>query len=77
MEVKVKLYSELRNYAPGNSNVFSIALFSGATVRDLLETLKIPHRVRRFIVLNGRRGEEGTPLSAGDTVVLFTPVEGG
>lgn len=77
MEVNVKLYSGLKNYAPGNSNVFSIALYSGATVRDLLETLKIPDRVRRFIVVNGRRGEEDTPLSAGDTVVLFSPVEGG
>ncbi len=77
MEVNVKLYSELKRFAPGGSNIFTLALPPGAAVRDLLKILQIPGEVPRFIVVNGRRCDDNVPLSAGDTIVLFTPVDGG
>ena len=77
MRIEVKLYSELKRFAPGDSNVFSIGLPPGATVQPLLEKLKVPGEVPRFIMVDGRRSEEESPLADGCTVVMFTPGDGG
>ena len=77
MRVNVKLYSGLKRFAPGEENVFTLDLLPGADVSGLFRALGIPADEPCFIMVDGRRREEKTPLSDGCTVVLFTPVDGG
>ncbi len=77
MLVHVKLYSELKRYAPGENNVFMLEYPPESTVRDLLDTLEITEEVPRFILIDGMLSDEESPLTEGCTVVLFTPVCGG
>jgi molybdopterin converting factor small subunit len=77
MLVHVKLYSELKRYAPGEDNVFMLEYPPESTVRDLLNALKISEEVPRFILIDGMLSDENSPLTEGCTVVLFTPVCGG
>ena len=77
MLVHVKLYSELKRYAPGEDNVFILEYPPESTVRDLLDTLEISQEVPRFILIDGMLSNENSPLTEGCTVVLFTPVCGG
>lgn len=77
MRVQVKLYSELKRYAPGEKNVFMLEYPPESTVGDLLDALKISAEVPRFILIDGMLSNENSPLTEGCTVVLFTPVCGG
>ena len=77
MEVTVKLYNRLRDYAPDEKNTFSIRLPGGASVSALLQQLNIPQTVQRTILVNGRRVDEKATLSTGDEVVMMSPIEGG
>lgn len=77
MEIHVRLFNQLRCYAPSSQTVFSIQLPQDASVGELLEQLKIPATVQRTILVNGRRADEKALFSQGDEVVLMSPIEGG
>lgn len=77
MKVRVKLFNQLRLYAPGGQAVSAVRVASGASVGDLLRQLNIPSSVQRTTLVNGRRADVNTRLSAGDEVVLMSPIEGG
>jgi molybdopterin converting factor small subunit len=80
MKVKVKLFATLRNYGPTGVELgesFSVALEEGVTVAALLETLKIPRREAKIIMINGNNSEIGDKLIEGDTIAIFPPVGGG
>ncbi len=77
MEVHVRLYSNLREYAPNGNNFFITKLGPGATLGSLLETLEVPASVKRVALVNGHHANEDTRLAEGDTVVLFPFISGG
>ena len=77
MDVHVKLFNQLRRYAPGSQTVFTIQLSQDASVGELLEQLKIPATIQRTILVNGRRVDEKASLFPGDEAVLMSPIEGG
>ncbi len=77
MKVTVKLYNLLRRYAPGPSNAFILELPPGACVKDLMVHLSIPPQVQRLIFVNESQAQEDTALSQEDTIVIFSPAEGG
>ncbi len=77
MLVHVKLYSELKRYAPEGDNVFMLEYPPESIARDLLDTLEISEKVPRCIVIDGRLSNESAPLTEGCTVVLYTPLCGG
>jgi molybdopterin converting factor small subunit len=77
MKVKVHAFANLRDYAPGGQGGCELSLADGATVADLIAALRIPATVEAVILVNGRRADRTTPLSAGDGVTLFPPMEGG
>jgi molybdopterin converting factor small subunit len=77
MEVQVKLYSEMRQYAPGKETDFELALVPGATVGHVFARLKIPSTIQRVVLLNGKRANESTILEERSTLVLFSPISGG
>ena len=77
MQITVKLFANLRKYAPGDNNVFTIAVDPETTINSLLKQLKVPAGVDRVILINGRRRKEETILFDGDTLTLFPPMTGG
>ena len=77
MKVHIHPFANLRDYAPTGKKSFELSLADGATVADVFATLRIPATVEAVILVNGRRADQTTPLSAGDEVTLFPPMEGG
>ncbi len=77
MQVTVRAFANLQDYAPGRRSRFELELPEGATVADLLAELRVPSRVEVVLLVNGRRAEPGTAVSAGDEITLFPPMEGG
>ena len=77
MKVRVRCFTDMRRYAPGGRGDFEMAIKEGSRVAALLKRLGIPADERPFVAVNGVRAEGGQRLTDGDTVVLFTPADGG
>lgn len=79
LEITVKLFALLRNYAPSGSggNVFRWCLREGETVADLLTELRIPPELAQLVLVNGRHSEVTTRLLEDDVVSLFPALAGG
>jgi sulfur carrier protein ThiS len=67
----------MRRFAPAGANEFEIELEAGAQVGHLLDQLGVPAANQAMVAVNGARAERDRPLNDGDTIVLFTPAEGG
>lgn len=76
MHIDVKLYGELKKYAPGDKTAFVLTLKSGATLQDVLNRLCIPDE-HHVALINGRRAHPMTRFAGGDTLVMFPPISGG
>lgn len=77
MNVRVKCFTGMRRYAPEGRGEFALALAEGAQVAQLLVQLNVPVDAGTFIAVNGVRVVPDQVLREGDTVVLFTPMDGG
>lgn len=77
MKVHVDLYVNLKKYAPADDSSFEIQVESGATVKTVLEILKIPDEEKTVILVNGRNAGDSEPLKEQDTVTLYSPISGG
>ena len=77
MIVRVKCFTGMRRFAPGDRPEFDIEIDAGVSVANLLELLAVPHDIKPIVAVNGSRAEISRPLRDGDKIVLFTPVEGG
>jgi molybdopterin converting factor small subunit len=77
LKVQVALYANLRQYAPGGKGSFGLNLASGATIKNLVDTLQIPAAIKMVVLKNGRYADSDTCLSAEDAVTIFPPLEGG
>lgn len=77
MKIQVRCFTRMRQYAPKGNGDFEIEIDTGARVGTLLESLGVPAEERPFIAVNGYRTDREKYLSDGDTVVLFTAMEGG
>ena len=77
MKVRVRCFTGMRRYAPGGRGDFDLEIEIGARVERLLEQMGVPAGMRPFIAVNGRRVDGDALLNDGDTVVLFTSMEGG
>jgi len=77
MRVKIRLFSNLKQYGPGQEGTFPSDLEVGTTVHGLVEALGIPPSVNRVILVNGYHCQNDTVLADGDTVTVFPPMAGG
>ena len=77
MKVQVDLYVNLKKYAPEGNSSFDVQLESGATVKTVLEILKLPADEKAIVLVNGRNADETKPLKDKDTVTLYSPISGG
>ena len=76
MLINVKLYGELKIYAPGEKNQFEMIIAPGATLEDVFRIFSIPNN-RYVSLVNGRRIYKESCLNEGDTLVLFPEISGG
>ncbi len=79
MKVEVRLFATLRPYLPAGAHGdgVSLELPPGATVRDVVESLKIPSEVACLTVVNGRDAAPEQVLCPGDELAMFPPLAGG
>jgi len=77
--VEVRLYATLRKYHPklGIGEPWLITLDDKATLRNLLDELKIPRKEIAVVFVNGKWEEEGYLLRNGDRIGTFPLVAGG
>jgi len=75
----VHLTATLRAYLPvgtaGDHVVLDLP--EGATVDQVVHSLRIPSELERLTVVNGRDAAPDQPLSEGDVLSLFPPLAGG
>lgn len=73
------LTATLRTYLPVGTAGDSIVLDlpEGATVDQVVHSLRIPSELERLTVVNGRDAAPDQPLSEGDVLSLFPPLAGG
>ena len=74
MEIEVRLFAGLRQFAKQNDK---IELDDGKSVSDLLERLGIPPSKVAIVLVNGRHADQDQPLRDGETVSLFPAIAGG
>ncbi len=79
MRVTVKLYATLHQYGRGKrpGAPFDLELPEAATLRDLIDLLKIPPEETRITFVNGLIQESDQRLKDGDEVGMFPPIGGG
>jgi molybdopterin converting factor small subunit len=76
MQIDVKLYGDLKKFAPGGRTNFVLTLNSGATLGDVLKMVSIPMD-RCVSLINGRRATTDAVIAESDILVLFPPISGG
>ena len=76
MKISIKLYGDMKQYAPGDNNQFELIIEPGVTFKDILNLLTIP--TAGYVSLaNGRRIGSEYSFNEGDTLVLFPEISGG
>ena len=80
MQILVKLYATLREFAPPGTplgQAFEVEL-NGKTLRDLIQQLGISAKEAYIVIVNGIAVSDlDRRLQPRDTVVMFPPVGGG
>jgi hypothetical protein len=76
-EIYLRLYEELSDYVPigRRKQRFMYHMDSPATVKDLLEALRVPSTCVEFILVNGGSADLSHPLKDGDFVSIFPVFE--
>lgn len=77
MDVEIRLYSGLKEYAPAEGTIFRLDLKAGSCVGDAMGRLAIPPSLDCVMILDGRRADRETPLNEDAVLVLFSVISGG
>ncbi len=77
MQVTLKLYGNLKRYAPDKKENARVEIAQGATIRELLLQLGVPDARVWMSAVNDHVVDDSTALNEGDIVEVFEPVGGG
>jgi sulfur carrier protein ThiS len=79
MKMNVKLFGTISFAVPGYDakTGITVELPEGATARDLIEHLDLPHKKTAFVTIDNRLAKPETPLMDGGIVRIIQPVSGG
>jgi molybdopterin converting factor small subunit len=83
VQVRVRLFANLREKLAQPRGRGSVELEEGATLADLLARLEIPQAQAQMVLVNGEQAPRDPRrrarliLEEGDTVSVFPPVAGG
>lgn len=76
--ITVKLFATLKKYAPnGRAEDIPLTLPAGATVRDAVDRLDIPHDQAAMLVAGDTYVQPETVLEDGQEISIFPPLAGG
>lgn len=76
VEITIKLYGDAVKFAPGENSQFSLMIEPGASLRNVLNQIKIPAS-GHVVLVDGRRVGSTYCFHHGDTMVLFPALCGG
>ena len=81
MRIYVKIYATLRQYIPNAAEIMRPEgwdVTEGATIDEVLQTVKLPGSLRILALINGVHCKDRTtPLAEGDTLLLYPLMSGG
>jgi molybdopterin converting factor small subunit len=79
MEIKLRLFGDLRKYLPGLAigEEYPLVIESGATVKDVLLKSGIPLDRIKIIIVEGRAKSLEYVLNDSERLSIFPPIAGG
>ncbi len=77
MCITLRLYGNLRRYAPDKRDRSEFTLDTGMTIRSVLESLGVPENSWWMAAVTDQVVEPDTELHEGDLLEVFDPVGGG
>ncbi len=77
MHITLKLYGNLKRYAPDKTENAQIELEDRASIRGLLARLSVPDKVVWMCAINDKVVDDSSELHDGDVLEVFEPVGGG
>ena len=73
--IQLKLFASLTPLSPTNADCMPV--MPGTSVKELLESLRVPIARAHLIFVNGVKCSLDTRLNGGERVGVFPPVAGG
>ncbi len=77
MQITLRLYGNLRRYAPDKRDRTPVEIGQGTTVASLLQSLSVPDNGWWMAAVNDQVVQSDTVLHDHDLVEVFDPVGGG
>ncbi len=77
MLITLKLYGNLKLYAPSKTESAQVEIGDGTTIRRLLERLGVPDQRVWMSAINDKVVDDSSELHDGDLLEVFEPVGGG
>ncbi len=77
MHITLKLYGNLKRYAPDKTENAQIELVDGTTIWSLLMQLGVPDKSVWMSAINDQVVDDTSELHDGDMLEVFEPVGGG
>ncbi len=77
MQIILKLYGNLKQYAPQRKENAQMEIESGLPIRSLLAQLGVPDSNVWMCAINDQVVADSTALREGDVLEVFEPVGGG
>ena len=77
MRITIRLYGNLKRFAPQKKEIATLDVESGMTIRALLAQLGVPDELVWMCAVNDMTVDDTTLLHDGDVVEIFEPVGGG
>ena len=78
MKIEFRLYAFLSRYMPESwKDASTVEVREGMTVKELLESIKVPLDAVKVVFVNGVHARGDETLREGDRVGVFPPVAGG
>lgn len=79
MKIELRLFASLAAFMPEKmaDNPWTMEVREGATIKSLLQQLKVPQKDIKVVFLNGIHARDDDVLKEGDRVGIFPAVAGG
>jgi len=79
IRVNVRLFATLRRFFPGYNpeKGMDIKVEEGSTIENLIQSLQLPEKEARVILINGKSKKTSDVITDGDQINIFTPIGGG
>jgi molybdopterin synthase sulfur carrier subunit len=79
IRVNVRLFATLRRFFPDYNpeKGMDIKVEEGSTIENLIQSLQLPEKEAKVILINGKSKKTSDVITDGDQINIFTPIGGG